>query len=94
VGIDNAPGGVHRAWRTALRTGETVAKTGPPYGTMFRLPDTYYPGEEGSSSNAATFRGAETGAYRFYAFASEIRDGRVMATDFARDEGWLEPGPS
>jgi hypothetical protein len=28
---------------------------------------------------------------RFYAWASVIRDGRVVATDYAPDTGWLEP---
>jgi hypothetical protein len=28
---------------------------------------------------------------RFYAWASVIEDGRVVATDYAPDVGWLEP---
>ena len=37
-------------------------------------------------------------ATRFYAWASVIQDGRVVATDYAPDTGWLEttvkPGPT
>ena len=28
---------------------------------------------------------------RFYAWASVIQDGRVVATDYAPDDGWLAP---
>jgi hypothetical protein len=31
-------------------------------------------------------------AFRFYAWASQIEDGRVVATDYAPDVGWLEEG--
>jgi hypothetical protein len=29
--------------------------------------------------------------HRFYAWASVIKDGRVVATDYAPDVGWLDP---
>jgi hypothetical protein len=32
----------------------------------------------------------DAGPYRFYAWASEIADGRIVATDYAPDSGWLE----
>ncbi len=35
----------------------------------------------------------DTRPARFYAWASVIVDGRVMATDFAPDAGWLHPSP-
>jgi hypothetical protein len=30
------------------------------------------------------------GLYRFYAWAALIEDGRVVATDYAPDSGWLD----
>jgi hypothetical protein len=99
LGIDNAPGSEHRAWRTDLATGKTAAQTGPPYG-MNHLPDTWFPGESGPGSSSATFRGAFgytledfVGRPRIYAWAAEIQGGRVVATDYAPDSGWLDARP-
>jgi hypothetical protein len=103
-GIDNipatAPGaGQHRAWITDLHTGRTVAAVGPGYGyvgeTLF---DTFFPGEWSGIGARLNF-GADTagGGFHgglvapFYAWASVIVDGRVVATDYAPDVGWLDP---
>jgi hypothetical protein len=81
-----------------------VNVTSPEHGDALRhleyawaeppLPDTYYPGDEFNASDEALFRGNQRAASRFYAFASEIRDGRVVATNFAPDHGWLDAHPS
>lgn len=45
----------------------------------------------GGETTAGTKFGRLPG--RFYAWASVIQDGRVVATDYAPDVGWLEPSP-
>jgi hypothetical protein len=97
LGMENAPGDQYRLWLTDLRTGETSAGTGAPYVPMGdSLPDASYPGdswfEQGLSIMTRPVRGS-TGLYRFYAWSSEIADGRVVATDYAPDVGWLESNP-
>jgi hypothetical protein len=105
VGMDNMPASLeegHRAWRTELDTGRTMSATGAPYGLVGdRYVDTYFPGESpsfarGSTGNVAEFNvglRAQEPTFRFYAWASLIEDGRVVATDYAPDVGWLEPAP-
>jgi hypothetical protein len=98
LGIDNAPKSEepeHRAWRTDLDTGTTVAAVGAPYGfvgnTYF---DTFYPGEqEGAAAARLGVDMPDGSTYRFYGWASVIVDGRVVATDYAPDSGWLDPWP-
>ena len=100
IGIDNTPTGEHRAWRTELETGVTLSKAGPPYGAVGQAPgarvgmDTYYPGEPDVGKNANFWYSLQEGEreYRFYAWASLIDDGRVVATDYAPDLDWLEVG--
>lgn len=100
LGIDNIPATAmgereHRAWRTDLHTGRTESAVGAPYGavgdTYF---DTFFPGEW--QANLARFgvvlRPGEP-KFRFYAWASAIEDGRVVATDYAPDVGWLDADP-
>jgi len=103
-GIDNipatAPGAEqHRAWITDLHTGRTVAAVGRPYGyvgeTIF---DTFFPGEWSGIGAFLNFGGDTAGGGfhgglvdPFYAWASVIVDGRVVATDYAPDIGWLDP---
>ena len=105
VGMDNMPATVeigHRAWRTELDTGRTMSATGAPYGLVGdRYVDTYFPGESrpfarGSTGDVAEFNvglRAQEPTFRFYAWASLIEDGRVVATDYAPDVGWLESDP-
>ena len=95
VGMENAPAGQLRLWLTNLRTGETIAGTGAPYVPMGdSLPDASYPGDswfaQGLSMMTRPVRG-DAGPYRFYAWASEIADGHIVATDYAPNSGWLEP---
>jgi len=90
IGIDNLPLGEHRIWRTDLATGRTESEVQPDgYST-------YYPGE-GESRNRASLGHWLTfdelvRPFPFYAWASMIEDGRVVATDYAPDTGWLEEG--
>jgi hypothetical protein len=100
LGMDNLVSGGVRAWLTDLKTGRTTVKCYPrprrepacavddglrglsdyfyPYAS-----ETWYPGPWffyfGPSS-------------RFYAWASIIEDGQVVATDYAPDAGWLVAG--
>jgi hypothetical protein len=103
-GIDNIPGTApgkdqHRAWITDLHTGRTVSAVGGPYGyvgeTLF---DTFFPGEWSGIGAFLNFGGDTAGGGfhgglvdPFYAWASVIVDGRVVATDYAPDVGWLDP---
>jgi hypothetical protein len=97
LGMDNLPVSEegHRAWRTELSTGQTMSAAGAPYGQVGqRYVDTFFPGE--STGNVAEFNVGlteEEPTFRFYAWASVIEDGRVVATDYAPDVGWLEPAP-
>lgn len=97
LGMDNMPASEqgHRAWRTELGTGQTLSAAGPPYGKVGdRYVDTFFPGE--FTPNVAELivgLHADEPTFRFYAWASLIEDGRVVATDYAPDVGWLEPAP-
>jgi hypothetical protein len=91
-GVGDDPIEWYRWWRTDLHTGRTEFALGDhivlPSGTMF------YGGPE-----RLHFGGDTTGGLvgsvpeRFYAWASVIQDGRVVATDYAPDVGWLLPSP-
>jgi len=103
-GIDNMPVDPtgerpHRAWRTNLHTGRTESAPGAPYGyvgdTYF---DTFFPGDWRSIGARLSFGAATTGGGTiggvpgaFYAWAAVIENGRVVATDYAPDAGWLDP---
>jgi hypothetical protein len=91
LGVDNLPaGGGHRAWRTDLSTGRTEWAAGPPYGYVGDVFfDTFYPGDGGDTMS---WLGGNVGR-RFHAWASVIEDGRVVATDYAPDSGWLDTRP-
>ncbi len=103
-GMDNmpvdAPGDErpHRPWRTNLHTGRTESAPGGPYeyvgDTYF---DTYFYGgywggptlSFGSDVTGGGTKGGLPDA--FYAWAAVIENGRVVATDYAPDVGWLDP---
>jgi META domain len=96
VGVDNMPNGQHRAWWADLTSGQTMWKAGSGYGFVYENGvsggaslglDTWYPtASEGSDSVILRYSGTPG---RFYAWASMIEDGRVVATDYAPDAGWL-----
>jgi hypothetical protein len=94
-GIDNSDPGVGpvdgsgdrvrgRVWRADLRTGdvEVVAASQASDDTLLAE----FPGSDGFP---AIFHFKNVGG-RFYAWSSLIQDGRVVATDYAPDTGWLE----
>jgi hypothetical protein len=99
-GTDNTPVGTpgtrgwpRRWWRTDLHTGRTEMYLGDnivlPSGTTFY-------GGPGRFSFGGDVAGGGTVNDRpvpFYAWASVIQNGRVVATDFAPDVGWLLPSP-
>ena len=99
---------VTRGWKTDLRTGATeigvagywICQCGWGGEGM-----KWYPGNYPTGRNATVIRnedgpgrpgsGPKLIPGRFYVWASEIQDGRVVATDYAPDTGWLEvSGPS
>ena len=101
-GIDNIPvtkPGLqqHRAWVTDLHTGRTVAAVDGSRRLDKTVFATYFPGERGGGA-LLRFLLDTTGGPEgdglvspFYAWASVIENGRVVATDHAPDVGWLEP---
>jgi hypothetical protein len=102
-GIDNEPVGTpgarglspRRWWRTDLHTGRTESTLneasweggGPFWGNHGSQI-----GRFGLSFGGDTTGGVKGGVpKRFYAWASVIEDGRVVAIDYAPDAGWLVP---
>ena len=90
LGMDNAPSGAHRAWRTDLRTGVTAAQTGDPYGLVGDFYwDTFLPDE--TPLGRMLVQASDMGEFKFYVWASLIDDGHAVATDYAPDAGWFDP---
>jgi hypothetical protein len=98
----------HRVWRTDLHTGRTDFNPNAwPGHEMDQVGDTRFGSRYPAFGTSAGFRfyytadttnGGEDieGAKQdkpFYVWASVIVDGRVVATDFAPDTGWLVPSP-
>ena len=104
-GVDNMPVDAtgerpHRVWVTDLHSGRTEAAAGPPYGPV--VGDSFYPAGGDFGVRIGIFGPGRPGQLpksddqlatdvRFYAWASVIEDGRVAATDYAPDAGWLDP---
>jgi hypothetical protein len=87
---------VNRAWKTDLRTGATevgeagdwICQCSSPAGDGHMK---LYPGTYPTDDHAdGRLDGRVLIPGRFYVWASEIQDGRVVATDYAPDTGWLE----
>ena len=101
-GMDNMPLDAtgerpHRVWVTDLHTGRTESAAGPPYGAV--VGDSFYP--DGYGVRIGIFGPGRPGRLpknveelatdvRFYAWASVIQAGRVVAADYAPDVGWLD----
>jgi hypothetical protein len=99
-------GAPHRAWRTDLHTDRTERLFGQGYEDdldpffIGHYPDGK-PGTDarlhfGGRPEAPPSPGAKVGIeldMPLYAWASVIQDGRVVATDYAPDVGWLLPLP-
>lgn len=85
----------HRTWMTDLHTGQTLVSDGAHIGGAYI--DTFFAGGVYGgarfSFGSATPRGPqgmELANRPFYVWASMIQDGRVVATDYAPDVGWLD----
>jgi hypothetical protein len=102
-GGDNAgPTDGRRVWITELHSGRTVVNPGGGY-----FDETFYDKffeVDGPSENwggaRLKFGGDTTGGgivggmhSPFYVWTSLIQDGRVVATDYAPEVGWLDPDP-
>jgi hypothetical protein len=105
-GGDNAgPTDARRVWITELHSGRTVVNPGGGYfeetfyDKFFELflPIDYWHGARLTFGGETAGPGPEGGGIigglhsPFYAWASVIVDGRVAATDYAPDAGWLDP---
>jgi hypothetical protein len=103
-GIDNEPVGTpgsgsppRRWWRTNLHTGRTEWTPSGEFGGLSFFWGNH---DEQTGGSGLSFGGDTTGGVqggvpkRFYAWASVIQDGRVVATDYAPDAGWLVPSPN
>jgi hypothetical protein len=102
-GGDNAePSNGRRIWITELHSGRTVVNPGGGF-----FDETFYDKffevdgpSEGWGGARLKFGGDTTGGgivggmhSPFYVWTSMIQDGRVVATDYAPDTGWLDPDP-
>ena len=108
-GGDNPEGkdGLRRVWITELHSGRTVVNPGGGYfeetfyDKFFEvfLPIEYWHGARlkfgGDTTGPGPNGGGIVGGQHtpFYAWASVIQDGRVVATDYAPDAGWIDPEP-
>ena len=104
-GMDNMPLDAtgerpHRVWVTDLHSGRTEAAAGPPYGPV--VGDSFYPAGGDFGVRIGIYGPGRPGQLpksdeqlatdvHFYAWASVIQDGSVVATDYAPDAGWLDP---
>ena len=93
-----------RDWITDLHTGRTLVSINDYIGEINDggvFLDVSYPGGGGRGANGANFMfggdvagggtmGMSLVDRPFYAWASVIQDGRVVATDYAPDFGWLD----
>lgn len=97
LGMDRAPAGLTpwggtpedrtdvRAWRTDLRAGTTE------YGHAGNtICDCSFPGMSSTGRGTAYIYPHQAIPGLFYAWASMIQDGRVVATDYAPSSGWLD----
>jgi hypothetical protein len=105
-GVDNKPVTAtseftHRAWLTDLNTGRTESLERGYGGLGEFFVEAMFPPGRGGDGAWLDFGGEVAGGGTvgglpnspFYAWTSVIVDGRVVATDYAPDVGWLEPVP-
>ena len=85
---------------TDLHTGRTVSEGEGSVHVGETIFTAYFPGQRGDDGARLRFRIDTTGGPQgeglvrpFYAWASIIENGRVVATDHAPDVGWLDPKP-
>ena len=93
------PEGIYdlRMWRTDLATGTTEASTGslenPSLMDVDRPGRLEDPGRLDDRGHIFVKRLANEPFFHFYVWASMIRDGQVVATDYAPDSGWIATTP-
>jgi hypothetical protein len=103
-GGDNARAtDARRVWITELHSGRTAVNPGGGffdetfYDTFFEVdgPSENWGGARLKFGGDSTGGGGISGGMHspFYVWASVIQDGRVVATDYAPDTGWLDPDP-
>jgi hypothetical protein len=91
IGIDNSVSD-HREWITDLRTGETAVNPESIYGAFGAFGtriESWFVDPQGTATILVKREPAD---FRFYAWASTISGGAIVATDFAPDAGWIETG--
>jgi hypothetical protein len=101
LGMDQTGAG-SRAWQTDLATGETSVRAWPPNadlpnaGGPVRIVDWFLPGDTFGDAQWAKLYYAAPGEVmpRAYGWASMIENGRIVATDYAPDVGWLAEPPN
>jgi hypothetical protein len=104
IGMDYVGAAKQRAWSTDLRSGQTSGKIFPPFTSFGSRPeqsavpgiiDWYHPHDDVDANGGKIYYSARAGTPmpRAYAWASMIEEGRVVATDFAPDVGWLVEPP-
>jgi hypothetical protein len=95
-GVDNGAKGEQHVWRTNLHTGRTDDK-GFLAGYGSAWPDGDGPvfkfSASGDLAGGGTFTSGIALDMPFYTWASVIVNGRVVATDYAPDVGWLKATP-
>jgi hypothetical protein len=109
IGMENIPGNEpgsepgRRSWVTDLHTGRTLTDTEGAEGLGASYFEAFYPGSAPYTATGAmlgfgadlTNGGSRPGLVDpFYVWASVIEGGRVVATDYAPDTGWLLEPPS
>ncbi len=96
-GIDNQPGHTVRAWSTDLRSGETSYRIGvwPDHPRLWQVELPMADGEGDARDRGYAFLHPEltTTKGHFYVWSAVIRDGQIVAMDFAPDAGWLDSRP-
>jgi hypothetical protein len=95
VGKDNTPETMaswneNRVWITDLHTGRTVVQEGDYVGEVYV--GAYFHGRFsfGHDTPSEGMKGTSLVNRPLYLWASVIQDGRVVATDYAPDVGWLD----
>jgi hypothetical protein len=95
-GVDNGAKGEQHVWRTNLHTGRTDDK-GFLAGYGSAWPDGGGPifkfSASGDVAGGGTFTSGIALDMPFYTWASVVVNGRVVATDYAPDVGWLKATP-
>jgi hypothetical protein len=92
------PDGWHerlRMWRTDLATGAIQVRACCEDPTLM-MASVHGPREDPAEAAAGIIfvvRQDDERVFRFYVWASVVQDGRVLATDYAPDSGWIDISP-